>query len=211
MTIAATGDLHRALTELSQGCAACRACPLAAGRTQVVIGRGNPNARLLLIGEGPGAEEDAVGLPFVGRSGQLLDRLLTEAGLDVERELYIANIVKCRPPENRRPTAAEMAACRPWLDRQIAAINPALIVLAGATALEGLLGIRGGISRLRGEWKAWGERQVLPVFHPAYLLRNPSRAPGKPIDLTLGDLRAVRRRLDDLATSPPTPPTLQQM
>jgi DNA polymerase len=149
----------------------------------------------MVIGEGPGAEEDARGLPFVGRSGQLLDRLLAEAGLDINRDLYIANIVKCRPPDNRRPTAPEMAACRPWLDQQIALVDPALIVLAGATALEGLLGIKGGITRLRGQWRSWGKRELLPVFHPAYLLRHPSREPGKPIDLTLGDLKQVRQRL----------------
>lgn len=187
-----------ALAELTQHCSDCRSCPLAEGRQQVVVGRGNPEARLMVIGEGPGAEEDASGLPFVGRSGQLLDRLLLEAGLDGERDLYIANIVKCRPPENRKPTAREMAACRPWLDQQIALIDPALIVLAGATALAGLMGIKGGISRLRGQWLPWGERQVLPVFHPAYLLRNPSRLPGAPLDLTLGDLVVVRQRLRQL-------------
>ena len=194
-----------ALEELRQACDACRACPLAASRQQVVIGRGNPAARLLVIGEGPGAEEDACGRPFVGRSGRLLDRLLEEAGLDSERDLYIANIVKCRPPENRRPTAREMAACRPWLDRQIERIDPALIVLAGATALQGLLGIKGGISRLRGQWHPWGQRQVLPVFHPAYLLRNPSQAAGAPIELTLRDLIGVRERLQQLAAAPDPP------
>jgi DNA polymerase len=152
----------------------------------------------MVIGEGPGAEEDAQGLPFVGRSGQLLDRLLAEAGLARDHDLYIANIVKCRPPDNRRPTAREMAACRPWLERQIALVDPPLIVLAGATALEGLLGIKGGITRLRGQWQSWGKRQLLPVFHPAYLLRHPSRAPGKPIDLTLSDLEQVRQRLRQL-------------
>ena len=157
--LARNAEAHRAgeatiqaLAELTQHCSGCRACPLAEGRQQVVVGRGNPEARLMVIGEGPGAEEDARGLPFVGRSGQLLDRLLLEAGLDRERDLYIANIVKCRPPENRKPTAREMAACRPWLDQQMALIDPALIVLAGATALAGLIGIKGGISRLRGQW-----------------------------------------------------------
>ncbi len=162
------------------------------------MGRGHPQARLLLVGEAPGAEEDASGRPFVGRSGQLLDRLLAEAGLDRERDLYIANIVKCRPPQNRRPTAAEMAACRPWLDRQLALLDPPLILLAGATALAGLLGIRSGISRLRGQWQTWQGRQLLPLFHPAYLLRNPRRGPGQPIDLTVGDLIAARERLQAL-------------
>ena len=187
-----------ALAELHHRCSACRDCPLGEGRQQAVVGRGNPAARLMVFGEGPGAEEDAQGLPFVGRSGQLLDRLLAEAGLARDHDLYIANIVKCRPPDNRCPTAREMAACRPWLERQIALVDPPLIVLAGATALEGLLGIKGGLTRLRGQWQSWGKRQLLPVFHPAYLLRHPSRAPGKPIDLTLGDLEQVRQRLRQL-------------
>lgn len=193
-----SGDVITDVAALTQQCQGCQACPLAASRHQVVVGRGNPQARLLLIGEGPGAEEDARGLPFVGRSGQLLDRLLTEAGLDPARDLYIANIVKCRPPQNRRPTAQEMAACRPWLDRQIALIDPPLILLAGATAVQGLLGIKGGISRLRGQWQPWQGRQLLPLFHPAYLLRQPRRGPGQPIDLTLGDLINARGHLQAL-------------
>ncbi|MFM8276973.1 MAG: uracil-DNA glycosylase family protein, partial [Cyanobium sp.] len=101
------------LAALAQSCAACRRCPLAAGRQQVVVSRGNPQARLMVIGEGPGAQEDVAGVPFVGRSGQLLDQLLAAAGVDVAREAYVCNVVKCRPPGNRRPRPAEMAACRP--------------------------------------------------------------------------------------------------
>ena len=119
----------------------------------MVVSRGNPAARLMLIGEGPGAQEDSTGLPFVGRSGQLLDQLLAAAGIDSNRDAYVANVVKCRPPGNRKPTAAEMAACRPWLNHQIALVNPAVILLVGATALEGVLGIRGGITNLRGQWQ----------------------------------------------------------
>lgn len=191
----AGADAGDSLGSLALMCADCQACPLADSRRQVVVGRGHPQARLLLVGEAPGAEEDVSGRPFVGRSGRLLDRLLAEAGLDRERDLYIANIVKCRPPQNRRPTAAEMAACRPWLDRQLALLDPPLILLAGATALAGLLGIRSGISRLRGQWQTWQGRQLLPLFHPAYLLRNPRRGPGQPIDLTVDDLIAARERL----------------
>ncbi len=189
-----------ALAGLEADCAACRRCPLAEARQHVVISRGNPAARLMLIGEGPGAEEDASGLPFVGRSGRLLDELLAAAGLDRERDLYICNVVKCRPPQNRKPTAAEMAACRPWLDRQIAAVDPPLILLVGASALEAVLGIRGGISRLRGQWWPGEGRQLegrwlMPLFHPSYLLRNASGAEGSPRWLTLADLRQVRSRL----------------
>lgn len=190
-----------ALEQLAQACAGCRRCGLAAGRRQVVVSRGNPAARLMLIGEGPGAQEDAAGLPFVGRSGQLLDQLLAAAGLDSNRDAYVANAVKCRPPDNRKPSAAELAACRPWLDQQIVAVDPVLIVLVGATALEGVLGIRGGITKLRGQWQQGQQgtvrgRWLMPLLHPSYLLRNPSTAEGSPRWHSLRDLQEVRRRLD---------------
>ena len=137
---------------LAGECGACRRCGLAASRQQVVVGRGNPNARLLLVGEAPGAEEEACGQPFVGRSGRLLEAMLAAAGLSSERDLYIANVIKCRPPGNRKPSRTEIEACRPWLERQIAMVRPQLVLLVGATALEALLGIRGGITRLRGQW-----------------------------------------------------------
>lgn len=181
--------------QLREACQACVRCPLAAGRHQAVVSRGQSGARLMLIGEAPGAEEDASGLPFVGRSGRLLDQLLAEAGIDSNREAYICNVIKCRPPGNRRPTPEEIAACRPWLERQIALVDPAVILLAGATAVEGLLGIKGGISRLRGQWRPWEGRWLMPVFHPSYLLRNPSPAQGSPKWLTLQDLQEVRWRL----------------
>ena len=137
---------------LAGECGACRRCGLAASRQQVVVGRGNPNARLLLVGEAPGAEEEASGQPFVGRSGRLLEAMLAAAGLSSERDLYIANVIKCRPPGNRKPSRTEIEACRPWLERQIALVRPQLVLLVGATALEALLGIKGGITRLRGQW-----------------------------------------------------------
>ncbi len=189
------------LALLAADCAACRRCGLAAGRQQVVVSRGDPRARLMVIGEGPGAQEDASGLPFVGRAGQLLDQMLASVGIDSNRDAYICNVVKCRPPENRKPTPLEMAACRPWLLRQIALVDPAVIVLTGATALEGVLGVKGGITQLRGRWQEGrGEvlagRWLLPIFHPSYLLRNPSREPNSPKWLTWHDLQDVRRRLD---------------
>jgi len=141
-----------AAQSLAAECGACRRCGLADTRQQVVVGRGNPNARLLLVGEAPGAEEEACGQPFVGRSGRLLEAMLTAAGLSSERDLYIVNVIKCRPPGNRKPSRAEIEACRPWLERQIALVRPQLVLLVGATALEALLGIRGGITQLRGQW-----------------------------------------------------------
>ena len=137
---------------LAGECGACRRCGLAATRQQVVVGRGNPTARLLLVGEAPGAEEESCGQPFVGRSGRLLEAMLAAAGLDSERDLYIANVIKCRPPGNRKPSRTEIETCRPWLERQIALVRPQLVLLVGATALEALLGIKGGITKLRGQW-----------------------------------------------------------
>jgi len=188
------------LQQLALACAECRRCDLASTRAQVVVSRGNPLARLMVIGEGPGAQEDEQGLPFVGRSGQLLDRLMASAGIDSNRDSYICNIVKCRPPGNRKPTAAEQAACRPWLEQQIALVDPPLILLAGATAVQGLLGIKGGITGLRGQWRPWQGRWLMPILHPSYLLRNPSERPGSPKALTQADLQQVQARLAQLAT-----------
>ena len=162
---------------------------------QVVVGRGNPKARLMLIGEAPGAEEDARGLPFVGRSGQLLSELMFEAGLDEHNELYICNVIKCRPPNNRKPTAKEIDISRPWLKQQIDLIDPSLVLLSGATALQAILGVRSGISKLRGQWQNYEGRDFMPMFHPSYLLRFRSREAGTPQDLTMQDLREARRRL----------------
>ena len=200
---AAAPDLEQELAGLAEACDGCRRCGLGATRLNVVVSRGNPRAPLMVLGEGPGAQEDEQGKPFVGRSGQLLDRMLESVGIDSNRDAYVCNIVKCRPPENRKPTALEMAACRPWLDQQIQLVNPAVILLAGATAVEGLLGIKGGITKLRGQWRR-GEggslegRWLMPIFHPSYLLRNASKERGSPKWLTLHDLQDVQRRLAQL-------------
>ena len=176
-------------------CNGCTACDLAITRQSVVISRGRPSAKLMLIGEAPGAQEDTEGRPFVGRSGRALDALLREVGLNPDQDLYICNAIKCRPPNNRRPKKAELKSCRPWLDQQLALVDPAVIVLTGATAVEAILGIKGGMTQLRGQWQSWEGRAVMPIFHPSYLLRNPSREPGAPLDLTRQDLAAVRQRL----------------
>ena len=190
--------------QLHQACGACRRCGLADGRQHVVVSRGTPAARLMVIGEAPGAQEDASGQPFVGRAGQLLDQMLASVAIDSNRQAYICNVVKCRPPGNRKPTPLEIAACRPWLEQQIRLVDPAVILLAGASALEGVLGIKGGITRLRGQWRQ-GEREplagrwLMPILHPSYLLRNPSREQGSPKWLTWQDLQDVGRRLNQLA------------
>lgn len=153
---------------------ACARCGLRAGCTQVVFGDGNPRAKLMLIGEGPGGDEDRIGRPFVGRAGQLLDRILAACGFSRERHVYIANIVKCRPPGNRAPTEDERAACLPHLRAQLRIVNPPLVVLLGATALQALIDPKARITRMRGQWIEREGRLYMPTYHPAALLRNPS-------------------------------------
>ena len=150
----------------------CRRCKLSEGRTNVVFGVGDPRGRLMFIGEGPGREEDLQGEPFVGRAGELLTRAITAMGLRRE-QVYIANVVKCRPPNNRAPEPEEMAACLPYLQAQIEAIEPEVVCLLGAVALRALLGQKAAITKLRGHWQQLGGARVMPTYHPAYLLRNP--------------------------------------
>ena len=163
----------RRLGLLEDGVRACTACALHAGRTQTVFARGNGSSGLCFVGEGPGADEDAQGYPFVGPAGQLLDRMIAAMGF-VRDEVYVCNIVKCRPPKNRKPEPDEMAACMPYLAEQLELVAPQVIVALGATAVQGLFGTSEGITRMRGNWKLYrGRIAVMPTFHPAYLLRTP--------------------------------------
>jgi len=159
------------LEQLRVTAATCTRCPLAEGRTQVVFGVGSPTADLLFVGEGPGREEDLAGEPFVGRSGKLLDRLMWEEIGLTRAECYIANVVKCRPPNNRDPLPGEIEACRPYLEEQIALIEPAVIVTLGNFSTKLLLGSSQGIRALRGQAFERGGAQVVPTYHPAYVLR----------------------------------------
>ncbi len=162
----------RSLAALEREALACTRCPLSAGRTQVVFGVGDPGAGLMFVGEGPGREEDLKGEPFVGRSGQLLDRVLRqELGLGRDR-VYIANVVKCRPPGNRDPLPEEVAACRPYLDEQIALVAPRVIVTLGNFATRLLLDTAEGIKQLRGRAYPYGDAVVVPTFHPSFVLRS---------------------------------------
>ena len=188
------------LEDFEASCLQCQRCDLAQERKTVVVSRGNPSARLMVIGEAPGADEDAQGRPFVGRSGRLLDACLAEVGLDQADDAYICNLIKCRPPGNRRPTPAELMACRPWLDRQILEVDPEILFILGATATASLLQCRTPISRLRGQWTEWEGRSVMTSFHPSYLLRNPSRDPGKPRSLFMADLTHVKRALNGVVS-----------
>jgi uracil-DNA glycosylase family 4 len=161
-----------ALVDLEREASACTRCPLAEGRTNVVFGVGDPRADLMFVGEGPGRDEDLKGEPFVGRSGQLLDRVLVEElGIGRDR-VYIANVVKCRPPGNRDPHPAEVASCRPYLERQIELIEPRVIVTLGNFATRLLLDADQGIKQLRGRAYPYGTAMIVPTFHPSFVLRS---------------------------------------
>ncbi len=152
----------------------CRLCKLGAMRKNAVPGEGHPRARIMWIGEGPGADEDEQGRPFVGAAGRMLDRLIAAMGLARE-EVFIGNVVKCRPPHNREPEPDEVRACLPYLARQIELIRPEVIVILGATALKALIDPRAYITRMRGKWIERGGIMIMPTFHPAALLRDPGR------------------------------------
>jgi len=189
---------YASLEELIPHCQSCERCGLSESRTHAVIGRGNPHADIMIIGEGPGRQEDEQGLPFVGRSGQLLEKILASVKLDTQNDIYIANVVKCRPPDNRTPLAPEVKACKPYLLEQIRLIDPKIILFTGATALKTLTGEKKAISKVRGQWLEWNQLLCMAIFHPAYLLRNPSREKGSPKWLMWQDIQAVRDKLDEL-------------
>jgi len=165
---------QEALRAIRQDIGDCRRCKLAGGRTHIVFGVGNPEADLMFVGEGPGEDEDRKGEPFVGRAGQLLTEIITK-GMKLRREdVYIANVIKCRPPENRNPEPDEVASCEPFLLRQLELIAPEVIVALGKFAAQTLLQTQDPISRLRGRVFDFRGAKLIPTFHPAYLLRNPS-------------------------------------
>jgi uracil-DNA glycosylase family 4 len=165
-------DALSALREVEIG--DCRRCRLCEKRTNIVFGAGSPEARLMFVGEGPGHDEDLKGVPFVGRAGQLLTDIIGAMKLSRE-QVYIANVVKCRPPENRTPQPDEIEACRGFLERQIDIIAPSVIVCLGAVAVSALLGASGGITKIRGAFREFRGIPVMPTFHPAYLLRSPDK------------------------------------
>lgn len=152
----------------------CVRCKLHEHRNNIVFGEGNPKAKLVFIGEGPGADEDATGRPFVGRAGQLLDKIIQAIGLKRE-DVYISNVVKCRPPGNRTPERDEVATCEQFLFRQLALIRPRVIVALGSPAFQCILRTKETITKARGEWRDWNGIKVMPTFHPAYLLRSPDK------------------------------------
>ena len=185
----ALGHQERAL----QGCVRCKLCQ---SRTTIVFGSGNPRAELIVIGEGPGADEDAQGLPFVGRAGQLLTKMLDAVQISRD-EVYITNAVKCRPPGNRNPEADELAACAPILSAQFAALQPKVVLSLGSVATQALLGTREAIGKLRGRVHPYGSAVLIPTFHPAFLLRNPGQEYKR---MAWDDLKLAKREYDQRRT-----------
>ncbi len=174
---------------------ACSRCVLSKTRTNVVFGQGSLKTPLVLVGEGPGADEDKEGLAFVGKAGQLLTQILKAAGISRD-EIFITNVIKCRPPDNRVPASEEMLACGDFLEAQLLLLRPKILVCLGNTPTKWILKTSEGISALRGRWFEWRGIDVLPIFHPSYLLRNDSRQKGSPKDLTWQDVQELKKRLD---------------
>ncbi|MBQ3586436.1 MAG: uracil-DNA glycosylase [Synergistaceae bacterium] len=192
-------DINTALDELKQKVNECRNCGLCERRHNIVFGEGpTENCRVVVVGEGPGADEDATGRPFIGKAGMLLTSILQDGGKIPRESLYITNVVKCRPPDNRNPTREEAAACNEFLEAQLLLLHPDIVVTLGNVPTQWLLKTTQGITSLRGQWIDWRGIKLFPMFHPSYLLRNDSRAKGSPKDLTWHDVRALKAKIDSL-------------
>ncbi len=191
--------MNKELNLVKEKCMACRKCELAKSRTNVVFEGGVPNNKLMLIGEAPGHYEDMQGVPFVGRAGQLLDKIFASVGLSREKDIYICNTIKCRPPNNRNPLDGEKEACREYLDKQIEILKPKIILICGNVALQSMLKLPYGISKARGKWfdGPYGAK-MMPIFHPSYLLRNASREAGSPKWLMWQDIQEIKKVYDSL-------------
>jgi DNA polymerase len=190
---------NKSIEEIAEICSTCPKCDLAKTRTKVVFGEGVFSSKIMLIGEGPGQQEDETGRPFVGRAGKLLNQILESEGISREKNIYICNVVKCRPPGNRVPTGIEIAACREYLLSQILLMKPKIIILCGSTAVKSILKTKEGITKIRGKWfdGPFGSK-IMPFFHPSYLLRNQSQKEGSPRWLTLQDIKEIKRVNDSL-------------
>jgi DNA polymerase len=194
-----SGARFESLAQAEQNASSCIECGLCKSRTHVVFARGNPEAKLMLIGDAPGNNDDSSGKPFTGRAGHLLDKILESVNIDLEKDIYLCNIVKCQPPQNRLPARDEIKSCRPYIDAQLEFVKPKLILLAGSTAMQAILQVKEPISRVRGKWFNFENgAKVMAVFHPSYLLRNDSKEVGSPKWLMWQDIKAVRLALDDL-------------
>ncbi|MBR1658579.1 MAG: uracil-DNA glycosylase [Synergistaceae bacterium] len=192
-------DINTAWDELKQKVAGCQKCGLCRTRNNTVFGEGPEiNCRVVIVGEGPGADEDATGRPFVGKAGQLLTGILENGGGIPRRSLYITNIVKCRPPENRNPSREEASSCSEYLEAQLLLLHPDVVVTLGNVPTQWLLKTSQGITALRGQWINWRGILLFPMFHPSFLLRNDSRAKGSPKDLTWQDVKSLKAKIDEL-------------
>ena len=183
------------MEEIAEKIKNCHKCRLSETRTNAVPGAGTFDTSVMFIGEAPGRDEDLEGLPFVGRAGQLLDKILNAVEID-RKDIFITNMVKCRPPGNRNPNADEIDVCLPYLESQIALINPKIIVTLGSVPTKFLLNKNEPISQLRGKWFSWtGGIKIFPMFHPSYLLRYAQTTPGSPKELTWRDIRELKREI----------------
>ena len=191
--------MEKELEKIKQKCINCQKCALAKTRTKLVFSDGVPNSKLMLIGEAPGYWEDQKGLPFVGKAGQLLDKIFQSVGLSRKEHVYICNTLKCRPPDNRDPFEDEKAACREYLDAQIEILKPRIILLCGKVALNSFINTTYGITKMRGQWfdGPFGSK-MMPIFHPSFLLRNDSREKGSPKWLMWQDIQEIKRAYDAL-------------
>ncbi len=194
-----TTEFDEKLNAIREKCLNCNKCPLGATKTKSVFSAGIPNSKIMLIGEAPGYYEDQKGEPFVGKAGQLLDKILASVGFSRERDIYICNTLKCRPPENRDPLPEEKAACREYLDAQLEILQPRIILLCGRIAATSFIDTNLGITKLRGKWYEGPYfSKMMPIFHPSYLLRNDSREKGSPKWLMWQDIKEIRRVYDML-------------
>ena len=192
-------DINTAWDELKRKVEECRKCELCTKRHNTVFGEGpTENCRVVIVGEGPGADEDATGRPFVGKAGILLTSILQDGGKIPRESLYITNIVKCRPPENRNPTRYEAQACNEFLEAQLSLLHPDIVVTLGNVPTQWLLKTTQGITSLRGQWIDWRGIKLFSMFHPSFLLRNESRAKGSPKYLTWQDVKALKAKIDSL-------------
>ena len=191
--------MYEELEKIKEKCKHCEKCPLSKTRENVVFSDGVPNSKLMLIGEAPGFWEDKKGLPFVGRAGQLLDKIFASVGLSRAKDVYICNTIKCRPPENRNPLPEEKEACKEYLQKQIEILKPKIILICGNIALNSMLPNERGITRARGKWfDGPNGAKMMPIFHPSYLLRNDSREKGSPKWLMWQDIKEIKKEYDKL-------------
>ena len=191
--------MQKQLDLIKKECENCQKCALGATRTKLVFSSGVPNNKLVLVGEAPGYWEDQKGEPFVGKAGQLLDKIFESVGLSRKEHVYICNTIKCRPPENRDPLPEEKAACKEYLEAQLDILKPKIILVCGRVALNTFLPDKGGITKVRGQWfDGPNGAKMMPIFHPSYLLRNDSREKGSPKWLMWQDIKEIKRVYDSL-------------